>query len=113
MPTSSYAVNRHLCKNCELTIRNSDVAVTNLALDVGDDRINGQLGTHFPMNLDQYFLNASLHEVRQKHNSRPAFHEKTMFVNEVGPIRISSTCCCKASTHEFVNATWIHCSPIV
>ena len=91
MPPSSYAVNCHLCKNCELTIRDSNVAAADLASEVRDDRTNGQLVTHLPMNLDQHFFNTSLYEVRQKNNSRPAFHEKPLFVNEVGPRHLCST----------------------
>ncbi len=33
------------------------------------------------MNRYQHRLNAALHEMRQQHNLRPIFDEKTMFVN--------------------------------
>lgn len=81
MPTSPHAVVCYLCKNCELTIRDSDGAVAYLASQVWDDCINGQIVTQLPMNLYQHRLNASLDEMRQQYNLRPVFDEKTMFVN--------------------------------
>ncbi|MDL9998063.1 hypothetical protein QTI24_05570 [Variovorax sp. J22P240] len=38
----------------ELTIRDSDVAATDLALEKGDDLVNGQLVPDFPMNFYQH-----------------------------------------------------------
>ncbi|MGJ7609911.1 MULTISPECIES: hypothetical protein [unclassified Variovorax] len=108
LPTSSHAVDCHFGEYRELTIRDSDVAAAYLAPEVRDDFANEQLVPDLPLKLYQHLFDASLHERRQQHGLRPNFHEKAMFVNEVGPFRLRGVCRRKVRTHEFVDATWVH-----
>lgn len=81
MPTPSHAVDRHLGKNCELTICDSDIAVADVASEPRKDLINGQLIPFVPASFYQDFVDTSLQKLCQHHGLRPVLHKKTVFVN--------------------------------
>ncbi|MGR4870290.1 hypothetical protein ACIPRI_15690 [Variovorax sp. LARHSF232] len=82
--------------------------MADLASEVRDDLVNRQQIPDLPMNLYQHLFDASFHELVQEHDFRPVFHEKASFVNEVGPLHFLDARLRKVSSHEFVDATWVH-----
>ena len=107
-PAYPDAISRQHGEHCEFSVRDSDVSLPDVALEVRDDIVDKQACPKLSVNLNEHLRNVAFDKLVQQDNPRPVLHEEAALISEIGPFKTFGSCRRKVSPHEFVDATCVH-----